>query len=245
MKNKQANTLSGNSLVGQQLELWAFTAEGSGWGAKIQAGWCVQKTKTTKNKHLTIRGVGVYSVTTNEMEKGCPKRHGVMHSGRPCCPAVECGQRASVGSSSWVHLPVPWAQRGSATRGTLKGPTGWLWPVGPAWQPALLLRPILLCSSPWTGVPLSSVSWPHTLQGLLLQSVTSETQQTQETANSGPQEWQRLGLLEIELQELCIKAFEEIKGYNFSNEYIIKNDPECTGGFFNMELLEEKIQSLK
>ena len=26
------------------------------------------------------------------------------------------------------------------------------------------------------------------------------------------------------MEELCIKAFEEIKGYNFSNEYIMKND---------------------
>jgi hypothetical protein len=47
------------------------------------------------------------------------------------------------------------------------------------------------------------------------------------------------------MEELCIKAFEEIKGYNFSNEYIMKNDQECIGGFFNMELLQEKIQSLK
>lgn len=168
-----------------------------------------------------------------------------MHSGRPCCLAVECGQWASVGSSSWVCLPVSWAQHGSATRRTRKGPTGWLWPVGPAWQQALLLCPVLLRSSPRTGVSLSSASWPHTLPGLLLRSVTPESQQSQETANSGPQEWQRLGLLEIELEELCIKAFEEIKGYNFKNEYIMKNDQECTGGFFNMELLEEKIQSLK
>ena len=121
-----------------------------------------------------------------------------------------------------------------------EGPHWLLWPVGPAWQPALLLL-----SSPCSGVPLSSVSWPHTLQGLLLRSVTPESQADTRDRKLRTPAWQRLGLLEIELEDLCVRVFEEIKGHNFRDEYTVKNDQECTGGFYNMELLEEKIQPLK
>lgn len=89
-----------------------------------------------------------------------------------------------------------------------------------ACRACLAAGPLLLLPSPppflsRTGVSLSSASWPHTLQRILLRSSHSWESAVTRDSKLRTQEWQRLGLLEIELEELCIKAFERNKRLQF------------------------------
>ena len=173
------------------------------------------------------------------MEKGGPKRHGAMRSGGR---AVRLW---SVVSGLQVAAPP-----GSAS--LFLGPNSAVLGGGP-WRAPLAAVACRACLAACPPTPLLSLFWSPSLISVLTSHSAGPSApvshswepQTQETANSGPQAWQRLGLLETELEDLCVIVFEEIKGHNFRNEYTVKNDQECTGGFYNMELLEEKIQPLK